>query len=121
LGRNGFRLESGQFRAAFQTFETTDIFEQQIEQLLRQWMELHSLLGARPSLAEGEGLAFSADFSPFEADHAAVFFFGRDGVIDEARRSLTGAAERGTPFSASGRCERRRQVVPCTRRRHFRV
>src|SRR5262249_32240178 len=34
-----FRSEKGEFKAAFQNFPTTDAFEQQIEQLLRQWLE----------------------------------------------------------------------------------
>jgi hypothetical protein len=47
--------------------------------------------GARPKGSPFRGLA------PFEAEHAAVFF-GRDRVIDEARRRLVGAAERGSAF-----------------------
>jgi eukaryotic-like serine/threonine-protein kinase len=34
-----FRSEKGDFKAAFQNFPTTDAFEQQVELLLRQWLE----------------------------------------------------------------------------------
>ena len=91
-----FKSEQGHFKAAFQTFANTDEFERQIEELLRQW--LHSPSPARPAaeMAEGEGLALPG-LAAFEAEQAAVFF-GRDRAIDEARRRLVAAAERGTPF-----------------------
>ena len=41
------RSERCEFKAAFQNFLTTDAFEQQIELLLRQWREMHGLLGPR--------------------------------------------------------------------------
>ena len=85
-----------QFKAAFQNFPSTDAFEQQIEALLRQWLETHGLLGPRIAWPKEKGSPFPG-LAPFEAEHAAVFF-GRARVIDEARRRLAGAAERGTPF-----------------------
>src|SRR5260370_32406396 len=40
-----FKSEQGRFKAAFQTFASTDEFERQVELLLRQWLESHALLG----------------------------------------------------------------------------
>jgi conflict system STAND superfamily ATPase len=91
-----FRSETGEFRAAFQTFANTDAFERQIELLLRQWLETRGLLGPRLAWPKEKGSPFRG-LTPFEAEHAVVFF-GRERVIDEARRRLIEAAERGTPF-----------------------
>jgi hypothetical protein len=88
-----FKAEKGQFKAAF---PSTDAFEQQLEQLLRQWLETHGLLGPRLAWPKEKGSPFRG-LAAFEAEHAAVFF-GRDRVIDEARRRLNAAAERGTAF-----------------------
>ena len=90
-----FKSEQGHFKAAFQTFATTDEFERQVELLLRQWLESHGLLGPRLKWPKEKGSPFRG-LAPFEAEHAAVFF-GRDRIIDEARRRLT-AAETATPF-----------------------
>jgi len=91
-----FRSEKGEFKAAFQNFPSTDAFEQQVELLLRQWLEMRGFLGPRIAWPKEKGSPFRG-LAPFEAEHAAVFF-GRDRVIDEARRRLAGAAERSTPF-----------------------
>jgi tetratricopeptide (TPR) repeat protein len=91
-----FRSETGEFKAAFQNFLTTDAFEQQIELLLRQWLDTHGVLGPRIAWPKEKGSPFRG-LAPFEAEHAAVFF-GRDRVIDAARRRLVAAAERGSPF-----------------------
>jgi tetratricopeptide (TPR) repeat protein len=91
-----FKSEQGQFKAAFQTFATTDEFERQAELLLRQWLESHGLLGPRLKWPKEKGSPFRG-LAPFEAEHAAVFF-GRDRMIDEARRRLAAAAEHATPF-----------------------
>jgi hypothetical protein len=53
-------------------------------------------LGPRIAWPNEKGSPFRG-LAPFEAEHAAVFF-GRDRVIDEARRRLVGATERGSPF-----------------------
>src|SRR5215475_2674616 len=42
-----FKAETGQFKGAFQSFGNTDGFEQQIELLLRQWLQTHCDLGPR--------------------------------------------------------------------------
>lgn len=91
-----FKSEQGHFKAAFQTFPSTDEFERQIEELLRQWLHSNRLLGPRLQWPKEKGSPFPG-LAAFEADQAAVFF-GRDRAIDEARRRLVGAAEAGTPF-----------------------
>ena len=91
-----FKSETGEFKAAFQAFATTDAFERQLEQLLRQWLESNGLLGPRLTWPKEKGAPFPG-LAPFEAEHAAVFF-GRGRAIDDARRRLVAAAERGTPF-----------------------
>jgi hypothetical protein len=91
-----FKSKSGEFKAAFQTFANTDEFERQLEQLLRQWLESNGLLGPRLTWPEEKGAPFPG-LAPFEAEQAAVFF-GRGRAIDEARRRVVAAAERGTPF-----------------------
>src|SRR6516162_11812101 len=91
-----FKSETGEFKAAFQAFATTDAFERQLEQLLRQWLESNGLLGPRLAWPKEKGAPFPG-LAPFEAEHAAVFF-GRGRAIDEARRRVVAAAERGTPF-----------------------
>jgi eukaryotic-like serine/threonine-protein kinase len=91
-----FKSERGHFKAAFHTFGTTDEFETQIEDLLRQWLQSHHLLGPRLKWPKEKGSPFPG-LAAFEAERAAVFF-GRDRAIDEARRRLTAAAESGAPF-----------------------
>ena len=91
-----FRIETGQFKAAFQSFDSTDAFEQQLELLLRQWLETHNLLGPRLNWPKEKGSPFPG-LAAFEAEQAAVFF-GRDRAIEEARRRLVSACDRGTPF-----------------------
>jgi len=91
-----FKSERGQFKAAYQTFDTTDAFEQQLEKLLRQWLQSHDMLGPRLVWPKEKGSPFRG-LAPFEAEHIAVFF-GRDRTIDEARRCIAQAAERGAPF-----------------------
>jgi len=87
-----FRAEKGEFKAAFQNFPSTDAFEHQVELLLRQWLETRGFLGPRIAWPKEKGSPFRG-LAPFEAEHAAVFF-GRDRVIDEARRRFAEAAER---------------------------
>jgi len=91
-----FKIETGQFKAAFQSFASTDAFEQQLELLLRQWLETHNLLGPRLHWPKEKGSPFPG-LAAFEAEQAAVFF-GRDLAIEEARRRLVSASDRGTPF-----------------------
>src|SRR5258708_11654773 len=89
-----FKSEKGEFKAAFQNFPSTDAFEQQTELLLRQWLESRGLLGPRIAWPKEKGSPFPG-LAPVQAEHGAGFF-GRARVIDEARRRLAAAAERGT-------------------------
>jgi eukaryotic-like serine/threonine-protein kinase len=91
-----FRSETGQFKAAFQTFAGTDEFERQLEKLLRQWLDTRGLLERSLAWPPEKGSPFRG-LAAFEAEHSAVFF-GRDRAIDEAWRRLSAAAARGTPF-----------------------
>jgi len=91
-----FKSEQGHFKAAFQTFASTDEFERQVELLLRQWLATHGLLGPRLRWPKEKGSPYRG-LAAFEAEHAAVFF-GRERAIDEACRRLQAAAETATPF-----------------------
>ncbi len=91
-----FKSEQGHFKAAFQTFGTTDEFERQIEELLRQWLESRHLLGPRLKWPKEKGSPFPG-LAAFEAEQAPVFF-GRDRTIDDARLALATAAAHGTAF-----------------------
>jgi hypothetical protein len=91
-----FKSEQGHFKAAFQTFASTDEFESQIGELLQQWLQGRHLLGPRLKWPKEKGSPFRG-LAAFEAEHAAVFF-GRDRAIDEARRRLAAVAASGTPF-----------------------
>jgi WD40 repeat protein len=91
-----FRSAEGEFKAAFQTFASTDEFEHQVERLLRQWLQSRSVLGPQLDWPKEKGSPFPG-LLPFEAEHAAVFF-GRDRIIDEARRRLAEATARKVPY-----------------------
>jgi WD40 repeat protein len=91
-----FKNERGQFKAAFQHFASTDEFEGQLEKLLRQWLDTHSLMHRSLAWPPEKGSPFRG-LAAFEAEHAAVFF-GREREIEEARSRLAAAAGRGTPF-----------------------
>jgi WD40 repeat protein len=87
----------GHSRAALQSFETADGFEDKIEALLRDWVEGHVVPGrsvAWPIATKGSpfrGLA------PFDVEHAPVFF-GRSRDVTRAIDRLNAAASRNTPF-----------------------
>ncbi|WP_426531805.1 hypothetical protein [Bradyrhizobium sp. McL0615] len=91
-----FESETGEFRAAFQTFGTADDFEIKLEKLLRQWLANHNVRDNWLAWPPEKGSPFRG-LSPFEAEHSAVFF-GRERVIDEGRRRLVAAYEHGAPF-----------------------
>ena len=92
-----FRTPEGQFKAAFQTFSSTDDFERQAENALRQWIAEHVHEGRTFvwSIAQ-KGSPFRG-LEPFGAKHAPVFF-GRDRETAKAIDALKDAAERGIPF-----------------------
>ena len=92
-----FVSEEGRFRAAFQTFATTDDFEAQLERLLRDW--LRERLGrsgtvAWPIAAMGSPYPGLQSFGP---RHAPVFF-GRARDTARIVEAWSEAGRRGTPF-----------------------
>jgi hypothetical protein len=92
-----FRPETGHFTAAYQSFETTDQFETQVEAHVRQWLTRHEVAAAEVTWPiELRGSPFRG-LRPFDAAHAEVFF-GRRRAIERARERLTDAAGRGMPF-----------------------
>jgi len=92
-----FLSPQGQFKAAFQSFASTDDFEAQAEKLLRQWIEEHILKGrAVVWPVELKGSPFRG-LKAFGARHAPVFF-GRSRDIERAIDAWKDAAEAGTPF-----------------------
>ncbi len=93
-----FVKSSGEFRAAFQTFDTTDEFEQHFERLLRGWMD-ENVFDEHHVLAwpiELKGSPFCG-LAPFEASHAPVFF-GRSKDVARAIERIDRAASAGVPF-----------------------
>ena len=92
-----FVSPQGHIRAAFQTFETADAFEERVEALLRAWAEEH-VLGGRAAVwpIETLGSPFRG-LAPFDFASAPVFF-GRARDIARAIDRLKGASERGLPF-----------------------
>ncbi len=92
-----FRSETGQFTAAYQSFETADQLEVQVEAHIRQWLARHEVAAAGVTWPiETLGSPFRG-LQPFDAGHAAVFF-GRRRAVEHARERLVDAAGRGTPF-----------------------
>jgi hypothetical protein len=92
-----FRTAGGQFKAAFQTFKSTDDFEMQAEALLRKWLDekvLHGRAVVWPVDIKGSPFCGLAAFG---AKHAPVFF-GRSRDIAKAVDRLKDAAEKGCPF-----------------------
>jgi hypothetical protein len=57
-----FRTQAGHFKAAFQTFASTDDFEVQAEALLRKWLDEH-VLHVRNDRASASGGLFRKAFA----------------------------------------------------------
>ena len=92
-----FRSPDGEFKAAFQSFASTDDFETQAEVLLHKWLEEKVLHGRSLTWpAEIKGSPFRG-LAAFGAKHAPVFF-GRSRDIAKAVDRLKDAAEKGCPF-----------------------
>ena len=92
-----FRSETGQFTAAYQSFETTDQLETDVEAHIRQWLARHAVAAAGVTWSvETLGSPFRG-LQPFDVGHAAMFF-GRRRAVEHARERLVDAAGRGTPF-----------------------
>jgi hypothetical protein len=116
-----FKSESGEFKAAFQTFATTDAFERQLEQLLRQWLESNGLLGPRLTWPKEKGAPFPG-LAPFEAEHAAVFFRPDDPPEEVVKAVLESEVTRvplwkDKPRTSSASCTQRIFCGPCRWRR----
>jgi tetratricopeptide (TPR) repeat protein len=92
-----FVAADGRFKAAFQTFETIDDFEAQLDQLLRSWLE-EKVRRGRTALwpIEIKGSPFCG-LAAFGAKHAPVFF-GRSHDVTRAVDEWKGAAASGSPF-----------------------
>lgn len=92
-----FVTMEGQFKAAFQTFSSTDDFENKVEAMLRQWIEEHLLKGRAVIWPiEYKGSPFRG-LEAFGVSHAPVFF-GRSRDIARAVVIFKEAADRGTPY-----------------------
>ena len=92
-----FKSPEGHFTAAFQTFATTDAFEEQCEACLRQWLETKGHVASGPVWdIRIDGSPFRG-LEPFEAHHERVFF-GRRLVVERCRERLVEAAAGGTAF-----------------------
>ncbi len=92
-----FQTTQGQFKAAFQTFNSTDDFEAQAENLLRKWLDekvLHGRSVVWPVDIKGSPFRGLAAFG---AKHAPVFF-GRSRDITKAADRMKDAAEKRCPF-----------------------
>jgi tetratricopeptide (TPR) repeat protein len=92
-----FLTPEGHFKAAFQTFTSTDDFEEQVERLLRDWLQ-HKLAKAGtvtwPIATKGSPYPGLQSFGPI---HAPVFF-GRARDTARAVEAWSEAGARGTPF-----------------------
>jgi tetratricopeptide (TPR) repeat protein len=92
-----FVTPEGHFKAGFQTFDSTDGFEEKAEALLRQWIAdriLHGRSVVWPVAIRGSPFR---GLEAFDAEHAPVFF-GRSRDIAKAVNALQETAERGTPY-----------------------
>src|SRR6266478_3552256 len=87
-----FHTPDGEFLAAFHQFHTTDEFEEQIEGLLRHWLDDH-IPHSRSVIwpIETMGSPFRA-LLPFDAKHASVYF-GRDRKVTRAIEQLKNVAQ----------------------------
>lgn len=92
-----FVAAEGPFKAAFHTYGSTDDLEDQLDRLLRGWLEdrvLHGRAVLWPIATKGSPFRGLAAFG---AKHAPVFF-GRSRDIARAIDRWKDAAEHGTPF-----------------------
>jgi tetratricopeptide (TPR) repeat protein len=92
-----FFTSEGQFKAAYNTFQTTDAFEEKLEQHLRSWLNDHghtARLVAWPIAEKGSPFRGLEAFGPVDEE----IFFGRDREIARALERLDRAAARGCSF-----------------------
>jgi tetratricopeptide (TPR) repeat protein len=92
-----FFTSEGQFKAAYNTFETTDAFEEKLEQHLRSWLSDHGYVSRTVAWPIGEK---RSPFRGLEAFGPAdeEIFFGRERETTRALERLGRAAERGCGF-----------------------
>jgi tetratricopeptide (TPR) repeat protein len=92
-----FLTQDGHFKAAFQTFVSTDDFENQLEQLLRDWLRHRLAKGgtiAWPIATMGSPYPGLLSFGP----RYAPVFFGRARDTARAVEAWSEAGRRGMPF-----------------------
>lgn len=89
--RRWFHSEQGHFVAGFQSFDTPETFEEQVEDHLRQWLEKRA--GA-PAWTQGPPYR---GLKPYDVEHAPIFF-GRRREVERARARLIANAIGGTRF-----------------------
>jgi eukaryotic-like serine/threonine-protein kinase len=92
-----FVTPQGHFKAAFQTFSTTDDFEAQLERLLREWLSRKVTRGEAVSWPIAiKGSPFPG-LAAYDAAQASVFF-GRSRDVGRAVEAWREAAARSTAF-----------------------
>jgi tetratricopeptide (TPR) repeat protein len=92
-----FFTSQGQFRAAYNTFDTTDEFEEKLEQHLRAWLRDHGYVSraiAWPIGEKGSPFRGLEAFGPADEE----IFFGREREVTRALERLSRAAARGCAF-----------------------
>jgi hypothetical protein len=92
-----FLTADGHFKAAFQTFTSTDDFEAQLDRLLRDWLAQRLARGGAvtwPIATKGSPFPGLQSFGP----RYAPVFFGRARDTARAVELWSGAAKRGAPF-----------------------
>jgi eukaryotic-like serine/threonine-protein kinase len=92
-----FFTSEGQFKAAYNTFETTDEFEEKLEQHLRSWLRDHGYVAraiAWPIGEKGSPFRGLEAFGPADEE----IFFGRERETARALERLGRAAARGCAF-----------------------
>ena len=89
-----FKTPEGEFKAAFQSFASTDDFEAQAEVLLRKWLEEKVLHGRSLTWrAEIKGSPFRG-LAAFGAKHAPVFFGRSRDITKAVDRQVLASARR---------------------------
>jgi hypothetical protein len=88
------RDEHGNFSAYFDRFDSADEFHDKLKRQIRAWLARRSDAVTWPVATLGSPFR---SLSPFEADHARIFF-GRRRAIRAAVAKLTAAAARGCAF-----------------------
>jgi tetratricopeptide (TPR) repeat protein len=92
-----FLTADGRFKAAFQTFTSTDDFETQLDRLLRDWLQHRLAKGGAvtwPIATKGSPFPGLQSFGP----KYAPVFFGRARDTARAVEAWSEAAKRGAPF-----------------------